>query len=409
MKIWIKFLIGTIIGIFIALFPEHSAASRDLLSFFSELTINIGRYILFPLIFFSLAIGVYELKQEKRALKTYTKLILYLVLSTAFMTILGTLSVLIFSPERIPILIEEEVRYSVPGIREVLMQIFPKNAFRVFIPDGNFLLPLSFLSFFLGLNFSFDRLVTKPVIEFFDSMSRILYHINSFIVEIIGIGFIALTASFLLQIKSAPEMNLFTQLLIVISIDTVIVIFGIYPGLIYISGLKENPYKWLYAIMGPALGGFISKDIYFTLPLLIKHGKENLGIPRKIGSSSFPVFAIFGRAGTALVTSVSFIVIMKSYSGLGITFFQVLWVIVFSFLVSFVLGSFPGLGVFVALSLLCSLYGKGLDVGFLILKPVAPILVSFGVLLDIITAAFVSFMLSVKERVNTEVEVQEFI
>ena len=42
---------------------------------------------------------------------------------------------------------------------------------------------------------------------------------------------------------------------------------------------------------------------------------------------------------------------------------------VFSFLVSFLTGPFPGSAVFIGLALLCSWYGKGIEEGYLILRP----------------------------------------
>jgi hypothetical protein len=80
-----------------------------------------------------------------------------------------------------------------------------------------------------------------------------------------------------------------------------------------------------------------------------------------------------------------------------------------SFLISFLLGSVPGMGAFVALSLLCGSYGKGLEQGYLILKPVAPLLVSIGVLLDMITASLVSLLVARHQGIQKEIEVKDYI
>jgi Na+/H+-dicarboxylate symporter len=143
--------------------------------------------------------------------------------------------------------------------------------------------------------------------------------------------------------------------------------------------------------------------------MLTKHGKENLGIPRKIGSASFPLFAIFGKAGTAMVTSATFLVILKSYSSLGIDISQVLWVMIYTFLISFTLSTVPGLGAFVALSVLCSLYGNGVEEGYLIIQPIAPLMVSFGVLVDVITSAMATLFVARHENVHKEIEVRDYI
>jgi Na+/H+-dicarboxylate symporter len=197
--------------------------------------------------------------------------------------------------------------------------------------------------------------------------------------------------------------------MVILLINTGIILFGIYPALLYLFGKRENPYKWLYAVIGPAITAFLSRDVYFTLASLTKHGKESLGIPRRIGSATFPFFAMFGRAGTAMVTAVSFVVILTSYSSLGITFAQFLWVLIFSFLFSFTLAIVPGMGVFVALSSMCALYGRGIEEGYLILGAVMPILISFGVLLDVITSAFASLLIAKHEDVHEQIEAGDFI
>ena len=409
MKIWIKLLVGGIIGIFLGVFLPTGDSIYSLFSYLSELVINIGRYAIFPLILFSLAVGTYELKQEKKILRVYGRTTLYLVAASALLAIIGSVSVLIMSPDRIPIVIEEEISFTTPGLKEILLFVFPKNVFTIFNDSGSFLLPLFFFTFFLGLNFTFDRLITRPAVQFFDSMSRIFYHINTFVLEVMGLGMIALSSFLIIQTLAVPELGLYRQLLLVLAIDTAIVLFGLYPGILYVLTGRKNPYKWLYAILGPAIAGFASGDGYFTLGFALRNGKENLGIPRKIGSASFPLFALFGRAGTAMVSSVSFIVILKSYSSLGITAPDLLWVILFSFLTSFTLGGVPGIGSFVALSALCGLYGGGYEEGYLILKPIAPFLMSFSVLLDVVTASFSSMLVAKHEKMQSEVEIKEFV
>jgi Na+/H+-dicarboxylate symporter len=183
----------------------------------------------------------------------------------------------------------------------------------------------------------------------------------------------------------------------------------VFPGALYLLGIRENPYRWLYASIGPAISGLFTGDAYVSLGILSKHGKESLGVPRMVGSAVYPLFAVLGRAGSAMVATVSFILILRSYSSLEITFLQTLWVMFFSFLVSFILGAVPGNGAFYAIFMLCSLYAKGLQEGYLILRTIAPLLVSFGVFIDILTSAFVSLLVAREENVWTEVETENFI
>lgn len=410
MRIWIKLLLGGIIGAALGLFlPLHEGATAGLFSTISEIVLNIGRWVLFPLVFFSVAVATHELRQERQVIVVYGRIIGYLAAATAILVIFGTLSIVVLSPARIPIINEQHAPFSIPSFKAILLQLFPRNLFLIFTNEGNFLLPIYFLAFFIGLNFSFDRLITRPTVQFFDSIGRTFYHINSFVVELLSIGVIALSAYLLLGLRSSPDLGLFSQLLTVLVIDIVIVVFGLYPILLFYLGDRENPYRWLYATLASAIAGFFSGNSYFSLSVAIRHGKESLGVPRSIGGPAFPLAVLFGRSGTALVTAVSFVVILKSYSSLGITPLQVLWVMGAAFVVSLLLGSVPGMGAFVALSLLCGSYGKGLEEGYLILKPVAPLLISFGVLLDMITASLVSLLVARHERLQKEIDVKDYI
>ncbi|HTP60217.1 MAG TPA: cation:dicarboxylase symporter family transporter, partial [Spirochaetia bacterium] len=294
------------------------------------------------------------------------------------------------------------------GVLEGLKRIFPANMFSLFFGSGDFLIPVMVLAFLLGVNLDFDRQLTRPIAQLFDSLSRVFYHLNSLIVELFAIAMIAIAAARVSHLSHA-DMGMYKQLIIIVAVDTAIVTFGVFPGALFLLGVKENPYRWLYASLGPALTGLFTGDHYVSLGVLTKHGKESLGVPRMVGSAVYPLFATLGRAGTAMVASVSFILVLRSYSSLEITFLQTLWVLLFTFLFSFVLGAAPGSGAFYALYMLSFQYGKGWQDGYLLMQAIAPLLVSFGVFIDVLSAAFASLLIAREENVWTEVETENFI
>ena len=408
MKIWIKILIGSILGVLLGIFVPGSEKGMELFSFINRLFIQIGRYVVFPMVFFALVAGTYELKREKKIFRVYGRTILYLLLAAVLLIIVGMVTVLLFSPERIPIIVEQEQAIRLPGLRETLLSLFPENLFQALVGPGSIMLPLVLFAFLLGVNLTFDLRVTTPVVQLTDSLNRIFYHINSLLCELFGLAMVVISAYFIMTIKQY-ELTLFKQMLIIIGIDAALIIFAVFPALLYFLGGRQNPYKWLYAVIAPALTAFFSGDSYLSVVMLAKHGKENLGVPRRVGSAVYPLFAIFGRAGTALVAGATFLLVLKSYSSLEITFVQVLWTLLFTLLISLTLGTVPGLGAYVALSTLCALYGRGLQEGYLILRPIAPFLISFGVLLDVLTSAFVSFLVSRHEQIAQEVDAYDFV
>lgn len=410
MKVWIKYAAGIIIGLVLGLYlPSGNGKIQEIFSYVSRLTVDIGMFTVYPLVFFSFSYGIFKMKQDNLIGPVLLKSLLALIISGITLVIIGTLTVVVFSPDRIPIIIENRAVESFPGYRDILKSLFPPNTFTIFIENRNYLLPITFLALVIGLNFSFDKVMTRPAYQFFNAMSRIFYHITVFITEIIGLGMIILAANMILRIRETPEIELFKQLLAILTLNSVIVIFGIYPILFYFFSGKQNPYKVLYAMTAPILAAFISGNSYFTLLSLVRSGKENMGIPRKIGAPVYPFFTLFGKAGTAMVSSTAFILILNSYSSMGMTIGKILWIMLLSLGTSFFTGSVPGIGVIVALSYLCQHYGKGIEEGFLLIYPVSALLVSFSVLLDTVTAGYASYLISFKDRGHKDIEVREFI
>ncbi len=152
----------------------------------------------------------------------------------------------------------------------------------MFFGSGDFLLPLVVLAFLLGLNMDFDRQLTRPVVQIFDSLSRIFYHLNSLIVELFAVALIAIAAARVSHLTHA-DLGMYKQIIIILAVDVVVVAFGVFPGALYLLGIRENPYRWLYASIGPAIAGLFTGDHYVSLGILTKHGKESLGVPRMVG------------------------------------------------------------------------------------------------------------------------------
>jgi aerobic C4-dicarboxylate transport protein len=407
-KIWIKLLIGSIIGVLLGVFVPASGRSMEVFSYLSRLLIQVGRYVVFPLVFFSVMAGTYELRREKRMLPVYGRIVLYLVLAAVLLVVVGMVTLLVFSPERIPIIVEQQRSFQLPTLQETLLSLFPSNLFQALVGSGNLLLPVMLVALLVGINLTFDLRITSPVVQLVDSLTRIFYHLNSLMCELFGFAMVVIGAYFIMTVKGS-DLALFKQIFIILGINCALVIFAIYPALLYLLGERKNPYKWLYAVIGPALVGFLSGDNYLSVTMLVKHGRENLGVPRRVGSATYSVFAVFGRAGSAMVAAAGFLLVLKSYSSLEVSFLQVLWTLAFSVLVSLFLGPVPGLGAYVALSTLCAMYGRGLQEGYLILNPIAPLLVSFGAILDVITSAFASFLVARHQQVHEEVEVYDFV
>jgi len=410
MKIWLKTVLAAAAGILIgALLARGDGQVAELASSLARIATQFGGYAVFPCVFFGLVIGTHQLRTAGAVWRVYRRLVLYLAGSTALLVVIGIAAVLLLAPERIPIVvIVAPATYAIPGLLDTAAAIFPANLFRTLVSDGPLLIPVVVLALVLGFSLEFDTTITGPVIQLTDSLSRIFFQINALVVEVFWVAIVAISAATLIALGAA-ELVLYAELIIILVIVVIVLYLGVFPGLLYLLGERTNPYRWLYAALAPALAGALTGDAYVSLGSLLVHGRASFGLPRMVTSAAFPLFALFGRAGTALVTGMSYLMVLRSYTSFGVTGEQVLWAALFSFLISFVVGTAPGQGAMVGLALLWTLSGHGLREGYLLMQPIAPLLVSTAVLLDVTTAALAAHLVGRGERGVRPVTVRDFV
>jgi Na+/H+-dicarboxylate symporter len=392
MKVWIKLLIGSILGVVLgALLPQDSPRLIEALAWLEMLAVNIGRYALIPVLFFSLTMGIYKLRQDNRFWGLVLRTFIVMAAGSALIIVLGIVVTLIFPPGRVPIQIEEQVNAITLGVDKNIAGLFPANSLSALTGAGEYILPVCLFAFFLGMGLSYERNYSKPVIALLDSLSRIFYHVAIFFTEVLSIVLIVLCAYWSVRFRGVLLSGKFNDLAVLLGVFSLVMGFGLMPLPLYFLKPKCNPWKVLYGVLGPALAGFFSGDINFTLPVLMRHQKENLGVQRRAGAVTLPLFAAFGRAGSAMVAAMAFIVIIKSYSSLEVTAADLLFIALRAFGISFLLAGRPGDGAYTVLAVLCVTYDRA---GYLILKPLAFYLVACGTFLDVMFNAFASYALA---------------
>jgi Na+/H+-dicarboxylate symporter len=395
MKIWLKMCLGGIAGIFLGMYlPDPAGDTGGFFVYLAELAVRIGRYVLVPMVFFGLTITVYDLRGESKLFAVCRKTALGAVFTSLGMVALGVIFVLFFSPGRIPIIIETHVPLEKPDIESLFLRIFPANLFTIFADSTDFLLPVIVFALLFGFTLTHERSLFHTIVEASDSLARIFYRMYSFISEFLFIGGIACAASLALRLRKVTDAALFRELFFVLGGGSLFIAFVIFPLLLYLLRGRKKPFLWIYAQLAPAVGALLSGDVYFSMGLAMRHAREVLGIPRKVTAFSYPFLAVFTRGGSAMITAMCFIMIFRSYSSLEMGFLQILWVIAVSFGISFLIGAVPGMGAFVGIAMISGMYGRGLEEGFLILRPVVVLLVSLGAFLDTVCASFVTALVS---------------
>lgn len=394
MKIWIKYLIGIVLGLASAfILPLDSLQGSAILAFITEVVIRIGRYTLIPLLFFSGIMAVYRLNDAKLIGKTSLWTISVIVASSLLLTILGFISIVLVKLPRIPIITEKVSQTTTIDFQNLIRSMIPFSSIES-LSNGSFLLPCFVFALVVGAGCCMEHSNLKPILSLTDSLSELFFNISTLFTDLLSVGIVAIMCNWTIQFKAVIKSGVFTPLIIMLTVDFIIVVGIIYPLIIRALCHGGKPLKVLSACVVPFMTAFFSGDTNLTLPINMRRGKEKLGIRQRTNGFVYPLFSIFARGGSALVVIISFVVIWRSYSTLNIEFFDMLWISGVAFLLSFLLGGMPVGGTFVALTVLCTMYGRGMETGYLLLKPAAAIIGSFAALFDTATAMFGTYIVA---------------
>lgn len=409
MKLWLKFLLGIVLGVIsFFILPNDSETLNTVLSFLTEFFTRFGRYALLPLMFFSVSIAVFKLRDEGLTVISSFWIITVIVLSSLLLTIIGEVSALVVKMPPIPISMERSSDDVVLSVKDLILSVFPYNGFDT-IKEGVFLLPCFVFAGFFGGACTGDKIESRQVVLLLDSVSKVCYAMMSFFSEILAIGMVAFSFRWCIDFSSVILSGVLTPLIIMLTVNLLLIAFVIYPLILRFLCHDPHPYKVLYASICPFLAGFFSGDTNLVLGLAMRHGKESLGIRRRTNAVAMPLLSIFGRGGAALVVSVSFIIILRSYSYIDIKIDDILQIGLMSFLLSFALGGHSVSGPFIALTILCTMYGKGFASGYLLLKSASPIICAYAAGIDALTTMFGSYIIAVKTKNIEHKKIKQYI
>ncbi len=409
MKIWIRYTLGIAAGVAIGFFIDDLEMGAPFWEELSAFAVNLGTYMLIPLVFFGTIVSVHDLRENERALATFAKAAIGIVVFTAVAIGLGLLAVLFLDPGSVPIILEEPPIPTPPTIMGILRKAVPANALAALSLDPAGLISALIFAVVLGLTVASDNRFASLLEDVVDGFGRVFYRINAVIVQVLGIGLIAVAAHTVITIRTLGDQSFFGPIILVTAVSAIVLTFGIYPLFVYFFGGRWNPAPWLLGMVPPALAALVSGNTYFAGGTLAFLGHENLGVKRRVGGALVPFTLLFARAGSAMVAAMSFIVVLNSYSGLEIGIGDVAWVALSVFVFSFALVGVPGSGVLVLLGMLAAGHGQGFEEAFLILRPAAPILLGIGAYADIMTAGAVLRIVGGSERQRALPDVRDFV
>jgi Na+/H+-dicarboxylate symporter len=329
-----------------------------------------------------LPLAVMKLFEEKKFWPIARRSFVYFVVSSLIAALLGILVAQIPDIARLPLL-ADTASAAAQGIGQRLVELFPANLGSLSVFSGNLAIPLLLLGLVVGFAMAHDPAAAKPVANLLDSASRIFYTINTFITEVFSVLLIPVTADSLNSLSKSLGNGAFSSFAAVLLLSSTAAVLLI-PLVAYFALGRKNPFPFIFAFLASSLAALASGNLRFAAGTMVREGAEDMGLRRRYSSVILPMGLVFGRAGTTFVSAMCSIFILSSYSPLAGSLGNMLLLLVVVPAATVVSGAeIPG-GPIGVLTLVCGIFGKGFENGYLVATPIALLLSIAATALDLL-------------------------
>ena len=308
---------------------------------FGTIFLNLIKWIVCPLVFFSIMSGVVSMRDIKKVGAVGGSTVLYYLCTTAFAVAIGLLFANLLKGI-FPVLSTAELSYEPAAtsvnFMDTLVGIFPSNFLQPFI-DAN-MLQIIVSSLFIG--FALILIGHRFDMEFkaVDVCNDICMKAMEMILKLSPIGVFCLLCPVVAENGPAVLGSLAKVLLVAY------LCYIVHAVVVYSVSVKAlggvGPVKFFKGMLPAIMMAFSSASSVGTLPLNMECC-EKLGADKEVSSFVLPLGATINMDGTAIYQGVCAVFIASCF-GISLTFSQMLTIVLTATLASIGTAGVPGAG-----------------------------------------------------------------
>lgn len=354
--------------------------------------------------FVTIASGTASLRKNKLGGRTVRITIFWAVVTTLILSILGVI-LANGLPQIFPVSSSAGGNYT-----EVLSSFTSSiDALDSGSIIGKFFLPLVFAAFILGAALTPSSDVIRPAYTVMNSFSEAVYRIQrtaayfgAFYVYVAG-------TAFFLNIWQEKTAFVSPKPFVALALSVLLVIMVVLPLLYAIfTGFRKNPYGVVGRGLAGLLTAFLSSNIYASSLMGESLSRSNMGIQKRISSTATPLSILIARGGTAFVSTLTTVTLLKTLGAEISTFALVILALTISGL-SLVSSFFPGVeiavvSVFAIRFLNINVYGAEAAIVALL-----PILNGFAVMIDVLISFMASAIVGARTKTDAKIPLKDTI
>ena len=309
---------------------------------FGTIFLNLIKWIVCPLVFFSIMAGVVSMRDIRKVGAIGGKTVVYYLCTTAFAVAIGLTFANIFKGT-FPVLSTTDLKYEPSAtsvnFMDTLVNIFPSNFVKPFV-DAN-MLQIIVASLLIGfalimVSEKFDNVDFQAV----EIMNEICMKVMEMILRLSPVGVFCLLCP-VVAVNGPSVLGSLLKVLLVAYLCYIIHAVVIYSASVSVLG-GMSPLTFFKGMMPAIIMAFSSASSVGTLPLNLEC-TEKLGADREVASFVLPLGATINMDGTAIYQGVCSVFIASCF-GISLTFPQMLTIVLTATLASIGTAGVPGAG-----------------------------------------------------------------
>ena len=317
--------------------------TTDYLKPFGTIYINLLKFMVVPVVLFSIMSGVISLNDLKKVGSVGIKTFIYYICTTALAVVIGLVVVNCFKGF-FPVLdssVTSGLKYEAteaPKIMDVIVNIFPDNLLKPMV-DTN-MLPVIVIAIFFGAGVLAAGEKGKMIANIVDSMNEVVMKVLMMIIKLTPIGVFCLMAD-VVAVNGAKVVGSLALIVGVAYIGYILHLVIVYSlSIKFLAGM--SPIKFFKGMAAAMLTAFTTTSSNATLPVNIECCND-MGAEPEISSFVLPLGATINMDGTAIYQAVATVFIACCY-GVDLTIGQMAMVVITATLASIGTAGVSGAG-----------------------------------------------------------------
>ena len=310
--IFIGMLAGIVAGLIFA-FAGLGDFTTEWIKPIGTIYVNLLKFLVVPVVLFSIADGVISLKDLKRVGSVGVKTFVYYMCTTALAVVIGLVLVNLFKGSFTPLpsadlgALEYEAKEA-PSVMQVIVNIFPSNLLQPMVSSD--MLPVIVIAIFLGAGVLATGEKGQKIAELINCMEEVIMKIMMMIIKFTPIGVFCLMTN-VVAVNGADIIGKLALIIGVAYIGYIVHVVVVY-GLSVKFLAKMSPLAFFKGIAPAMITAFTTTSSNATLPVNIECCNK-MGAEPEISSFVLPLGATINMDGTAIYQAVCAVFIACCY------------------------------------------------------------------------------------------------